>query len=123
MTLRIGEERQDNRSGSKSTAIASMAALASVILSSSCCLPLLPFVLAAGTAGSSAFFVKLRPFLVIASVLFIAFGFYQSWRAKECNCRPSTVSTVLLWFSAIVVVVFTFFPQAMANFVADVLAR
>ncbi|HKU27221.1 MAG TPA: hypothetical protein VJQ54_17230 [Candidatus Sulfotelmatobacter sp.] len=123
MTLRIGEERQDNGSGSKSTAIASIAALASVILSSSCCLPLLPFVLAAGTAGSSAFFVKLRPFLVIASVLFIAFGFYQSWRAKECNCRPSTVSTVLLWFSAIVVVVFTFFPQAMANFVADVLAR
>ena len=123
MTSRVGEERQNNRSGSKSTAIASMAALASVILSSSCCLPLLPFVLAAGTAGSSAFFVKLRPFLVIASVLFIAFGFYQSWRAKECNCRPSTVSTVLLWFSAIVVVVFTFFPQAMANFVADVLAR
>jgi hypothetical protein len=44
-------------------------------LSSRCCLPLLPFVLAAGTAGSSAFFVKLRPFLVSASVLFIAFGF------------------------------------------------
>lgn len=122
MTSTIPEEKQ-KRSGSKSTAIASIAALGSVILSSSCCLPLLPFVLAAGTAGSSAFFVKLRPFLVIASVLFIAFGFYQAWRAKQCKCRTSTVSTVLLWFSAIVVIVFTFFPQAMANFVADVLAR
>ena len=123
LTSTITEEKQNNRSGSKSTAIASLAALGSVILSSSCCLPLLPFVLAAGTAGSSSFFVKLRPYLVIASILFIAFGFYQSWKAKQCKCRPGTVSTVLLWFSAIVVVVFTFFPQAMANFVADVLAR
>lgn len=123
MTSTITEEKQNNRSGSKNTAIASIAALGSVILSSSCCLPLLPFVLAAGTAGSSAFFVKLRPYFVIASILFIAFGFYQSWKAKQCKCRPSTLSTVLLWFSAIIVVVFTFFPQAMANFVADVLSR
>ena len=123
MTSTITEEKKNSKSGSKSTAITSIAALGSVILSSSCCLPLSPFVLAAGTAGSSAFFVKLRPYLVIASILFIAFGFYQSWRARQCKCRPSTVSTVLLWFSAIVVVVFTFFPQAMANFVADVLAR
>ena len=123
MTSTITEQKENKRPRSKSTAIASLAALGSVILSSSCCLPLLPFVLAAGTAGSSAFFLKLRPFLVIASVLLIAFGFYQSWRAKQCSCRPNTVSTVLLWFSAIVVVVFTFFPQAMANFLADVLAR
>ena len=123
MTSTINQEEPNNLSRPKSTAIASLAALGSVILSSSCCLPLLPFVLAAGTAGSSAFFVKLRPFLVVASILFIAFGFYQSWRAKQCKGRPSTMSTVLLWFSAIVVVVFTFFPQAMANFVADVLAR
>ena len=123
MTSTIIEEEQNKRSRSKSGVIASLAALGSVILSSSCCLPLLPFVLAAGSAGSSEFFVKLRPFLVIASILFIAFGFYQSWRAKQCNCRPGTVSTVLLWFSAIVVVVFTFFPQAMANFVADIMAK
>ena len=123
MISTITEDKQNNGSRSKSSAIASIFALGSVILSSTCCLPLLPFVFAAGSAGSSAFFVKLRPFLVIASVLFIAFGFYQSWRAKQCKCRPSTVSTVLLWFSAIVVVVLTFFPQAMANFVADVLAR
>lgn len=123
MTSTIIEEEPNERSRSKRSVIASLAALSGVILSSSCCLPLLPFVLAAGSAGSSAFFVKLRPFLVIASILFIAFGFYQSWRAKQCNCRPGTVSTVLLWFSAIVVVVFTFFPQAMANFVADMMAK
>ncbi len=99
---------------SKRTVVASLAALGSVVLASSCCLPLLPFLFAAGAAGTSAFFVKLRPFLLIASVLFIAFGFYQSW---------STLSTILLWFSAVVVVVFTLFPQAIANLVANMLAR
>jgi hypothetical protein len=55
-------------------------------------------------------------------VLLIAFGFYKSWRAKQCNCKPNRISTVLLWFSAIVVVVFIFFPQVIANLVADLLA-
>jgi len=108
--------------GSKSTIIASLAALGSVILASSCCLPLLPFLFAAGTAGSSAFFVRVRPFLLAASVLLIAFGFYQRWRAKQCRCKPSLVSTILLWFSAIVVLVFILFPQAIANILANLLA-
>src|SRR5712691_4194264 len=113
-------EDKQNESGfrSKSTIAASFAALGSVILASSCCLPLLPFLFAAGAAGTSAFFVKLRPFLLAASLLFIAFGFYQRWQAKQCKCKPSVLSTTLLWFSTIVVVVFTFFPQAIANFIA-----
>jgi hypothetical protein len=123
MTPTNTEEARKIGSRSKSTAITSIAALGSVILASSCCLPLLPFVLAAGAAGTSAFFLKLRPFLLIASALFVAFGFYQSWRAKQCNCRPNVISRILLWFSAFVVVVFTLFPQAIANFVANFLAR
>jgi cytochrome bd-type quinol oxidase subunit 2 len=107
---------------SKRTVLASFAALGSVILASSCCLPLLPFLVAAGTAGSSAFFVKVRPFLLAASVLFIAYAFYQGWRAKKCKQPPSAVSTVLLWVSAIVVLAFIFFPQVIANFVANLLA-
>lgn len=108
---------------SKRTVIASLAAVGSVILASSCCLPLLPFLFAAGAAGTSAFFVKLRPFLVTTSLLSIAYGFYQAWRAKQCNHRQSVVSRLLLWFSAAVVVAFTLFPQVIANFLADVLAR
>jgi hypothetical protein len=102
--------------------VASIAALGSVIAASTCCLPLLPFLVAAGAAGTSAFFTQLRPYLLVLSVLLIAFGFYKSWRAKQCNCRPSRVSTILLWFSAIVVVVFIFFPQVVAGFLADLLA-
>jgi hypothetical protein len=102
--------------------VASLAALGSVIAASSCCLPLLPFLLAAGAAGTSAFVAQLRPYLLVLSALLIAFGFYKSWRAKQCNCQPGRLSTYLLWFSAFVVFVFIFFPQVIANLVADLLA-
>jgi hypothetical protein len=114
---------EEKHPGSKRTIAASLAALGSVVLASSCCLPLLPFLFAAGTAGSSAFFVRARPFLLAASVLLIAFGFYQRWRARQCNCQPSVLSAVLLWSSAIVVLVFILFPQAMANLLANVLGN
>src|SRR5229473_7126372 len=115
------ENQATSKSGSGSTVVASLAALGSVIAASSCCLPLLPFLFAAGAAGTSAFVGKLRPYLLVISVLLIAFAFYKSWRAKQCNCKPSRVSTVLLWFSTVVVFVFIFFPQVIANFLANVL--
>ena len=115
-------EVSENGARSKRTIAASLAALGSAVLASSCCLPLLPFLFAAGTAGTSAFFVRVRPFLLAASVLFVAFGFYQRWRAKQCQCKPNLLSAILLWFSAIVVLVFILFPQAIANLVANVLA-
>lgn len=109
-------------SGPKHTAISSLAAIGSVVLASSCCLPLFPFLLAAGAAGTSAFFGKLRPFLMAASLLFIGFGFYQARRAKQCNNGPSILSTLLLWFSAVVVLASLLFPQLLANIVASLLA-
>lgn len=114
--------QKKNKLGSKSTVFASVGALASVIAASSCCLPLLPFLFAAGTAGISAFVGKLRPYLLLISVLLIAFAFYKSWRARQCNCKPNRFSTMLLWFSAFVVFVFIFFPQVIANLIANILA-
>jgi hypothetical protein len=111
-----------NKPGSKGTIVASLGALASVVAASSCCVPLFPFLFAAGAAGTSAFVGKLRPYLLVLSVLLIAFAFYKSRRAKQCNCNPGRVSTMLLWFSAVVVFVFIFFPQVIANFMANVLA-
>ena len=121
--MSIDQQPTANTPSSKSTSLASVAALATSLLASSCCLPLLPFVAAAGTAGSSAFFVKLRPFLVAASLGFVALGFYQARREKQCKRRPTVMSTTLLWFSAFVVLVFTFFSQAMANIIADLTTR
>jgi cytochrome bd-type quinol oxidase subunit 2 len=116
------ENQETGKSDSRGAVVASLAALGSVIVASSCCLPLLPFLFAAGAAGTSAFVVRLRSYLLVLSVLLIAFGFYRSWRAKQRNCKPSRISTFLLWFSAIVVVAFIFFPQVIANLVADLLA-
>ena len=116
------KEMADNRAGTNRTVFASLGAIGSAILASSCCLPLLPFLFAAGAAGTSAFFARIRPFLVAASLAFVALGFYQAWRARQCNRRLNIVSTILLWVSAILVVAFTFFPQAMANLVANLLA-
>src|SRR5436853_6964068 len=46
---------------SRSTALASMAALDTGVLASSCCLPLFPSLAAARAAASAAFFLKLQP--------------------------------------------------------------
>lgn len=120
--VQMDQNQTATKSPSRSTAVASLAALGSVIAGSSCCLPLLPFLFAAGAAGTSSFVVQLRPYLLVLSVIFIAFGFYKSQRARQCNCKPSRISTFLLWFSAIVVFAFIFFPQVIANHVADLLA-
>jgi cytochrome bd-type quinol oxidase subunit 2 len=105
------------------TALAGLAALGSVVAASSCCLPILPFAFAAGAAGSSAILTAMRPYLLGVAAAFIAYGFYQAWRAKQCRRRPNFLSTLLLWTSAVVVAVSLFFPQVMAEAAADLLAR
>lgn len=103
--------------------LASVAAIGSILAASSCCLPILPFVVAAGFAGGSAFLAAARPYLLGASVLFIAYGFYQAWRAKQCKHRPNIAASILLWASTVFVVISIFFPQLMANAAANVLSR
>jgi len=116
-------EGTKNISRSKQTIAASIAALGSIVLASSCCIPAFPFLLAAGAAGSSAFFAKIRLYLIAASALLIAYGFYQRRRAKQCNSKPSLLSAVLLWFSTLIVVLSILFPQLFANLVADLFTR
>jgi hypothetical protein len=81
-------------------------------------LPLLPFVAAAGVAGSSAWFAAVRPYLLAVSVLCIGFAFFQSHRAKQCECHRSKLSIAVLWISAAIVAVMILFPQAVAGFLA-----
>jgi hypothetical protein len=80
-------------------------------------------MMAAGLAGGSAFLSAARPYLLAASVLLIAFGFYEARRAKKCHRRPGIISSVLLWVSAGFVFLSIFFPPAMANTAASLLAR
>lgn len=105
------------------TTLASLAAIGSIIAASTCCLPILPFAMAAGLAGSSTFVTAARPYLLAASILFVAYGFYHARRAKKCHARTSVMNLVLLWVSAVFVFISVFFPQLMANAAAGLLAR
>jgi len=67
-------------------------------------------MMAAGLAGTSSFLSQVRPYLLIGSILFIALGFYQAWRAKKCRRRTSLVSSILLWVSAVFVFLSILFP-------------
>jgi hypothetical protein len=69
----------------------------------------------------SSFIGALRPYLLGLSVVFIAFGFYQSRRAIQCNCKPSVLSQVVLWLSALIVVISILLPQAFADLIERLL--
>ena len=109
---------KDSPQTGRGAILASTAALASAVAASSCCLPLLPFVAAAGLAGSSAWFTAIRPYLLGLSVLLIGFAFFQSHRAKQCNGRPSRLSIAVLWVSTGIVAVMILFPQVIAELLA-----
>lgn len=79
--------------------------------------------MAAGLAGTSAFLSEIRPYLLVGSILFIGLGFYQARRARQCNRRTSVVAKILLWISAGFVLISVFFPQIMANAIANLGAR
>src|ERR1041385_7038733 len=113
---------QASRGGISGTALTSLAAIGSLLAATSCCLPIVPFVAAASLAGGSAFLSAARPYLLAASALLVAFGFYQVRRAKQCQRRPSAASRILLWLSAFFVVVSVLFPEALANTAANLFA-
>src|SRR5215469_17353954 len=109
--------RTESPSGAGAVA-ASLAAIGGVLAATGCCLPLFPFMMAAGLAGTSAFLTEVQPYLLVGSILFIAIGFYQARRARKCNGRTSTVALVLLYVSAGFVLISILFPQIIANAIA-----
>jgi hypothetical protein len=121
-TAAVGRGNPVNRAGRR-TILASLAAIGGVLAASSCCWPILPFVAAAGVAGSSAFLAAARPYLLGGSLLLIGYGIWQARKEKSCGRKPRAAVSVLLWLSMAFVVMSILFPQIMANAVASVLAR
>jgi hypothetical protein len=117
-----GATRPEPSSG-PTTIIASIAAVGSVVAALSCCLPVFPFLVAAGLAGSSTFLSEVRPYLLMGSIVFIAFGFYKARRAKACHHPRSIIASVLLWVSAGFVLISILFPQVVANAIAGLGTR
>jgi len=97
---------------------ASAGALLSSLASISCCLPL-GFAAALGAGTASAFFAKLRPWLLGLSVVLIVLGFWQQRRAKQCAVRGRLIGKVMLWAAVVVVLGMLLFPQQVAALIAD----
>jgi len=98
--------------------IAPLAAAIGALSTLVCCLPL-GIAAAAGAAGLGVVLEPLRPWLLGSSVTLSAIGFVQLYRSRAACQRRSRVSTVVLLFSAMIVLAVVLFPQAVASFLAD----
>ncbi|MBI1788632.1 MAG: hypothetical protein HYR60_13915 [Acidobacteria bacterium] len=95
-----------------------LAALTGVLAALTCCLPAGALWMAAGLAGVSAIVAPLRPYLLAFAVLAVAFGFWQSHRARRCGLRRSRSSLILLWTAAAVIAASVLIPDRIAAFMA-----
>jgi uncharacterized membrane protein YidH (DUF202 family) len=85
-----------------------------------CCLPL-GFAGAAGALGLGVVFAAWRPWLIGLSVVLLGLGGWQWARSGRTCQRRSRLSIVLLSVSAAVVLGVMFFPQKIAQMMADYL--
>ncbi len=101
---------------------ATAGAVVSAVLSSACCwLPLLLIAFGASAAGVAGFFEAYRPYLLGATGLLLASGFYLAYVRKErcgpgeaCaipNPRLRRLNKVTLWVATAVVLAFAIFPN------------
>jgi copper chaperone CopZ len=104
-------------------------AVAAAAAASLCCIgPLLFVLLGLGAFGAAAALETVRPYLLVAAALLLAFGFYQAYfRRPEVACAPgeacatkpvSRASRVALWVAALAVMAF-----ALSPYYAGALAR
>jgi hypothetical protein len=108
--------RQETPSGWNT--FAPLSAAAGVLAAMLCCLPL-PLAFAVGTAGLSAVVAPLRSWFMGLSVVLLVWGFVQVYRQPEACRRTSTISLIVLWASAILVVIALMLPQWLATMAAD----
>jgi hypothetical protein len=87
-------------SSPRGTLAASATAVGGALAALSCCLPLGPFLLAAGSAGASGIFVSLQPYLIAFSVLMLVVGFVQAFRARKCGRARRALNVAVLLCSA-----------------------
>lgn len=101
-----------------------LAAVGLAILSSACCwLPLLLLAFGLSAGGVAGFFESVRPFFLVAAVVFLGTGFYFAYfrGVRKPACRPGEACGVpnpqlqrfnraMLWVATVFVIAFTLFP-------------
>lgn len=101
------------------TSSSSVGAILTSLLTLGCCLPL-PFLGAAGLAGTSVFLAAARPWLLGLSIILIGAGSFQVYRGMHCRARQSKTAIALLGLSTLVVALLLLFPQFIASVLADI---
>ena len=74
--------------------------------------------MAAGSAGASFFSEALRPWLVWLSGGLLVLAFVQTYFRSRCEFRHRRLRTILLWFSAAVVVLTIAAPRFTGSLLA-----
>lgn len=95
-------------------------ALATAFASIACCLPL-GFAGAAGALGLGVALAPWRPWLIGLSIALLGLGVWQLVREGRTCRRRSRFRIAVLSFSATIVVAVVFFPQKIAELMADYL--
>ncbi len=94
-----------------------VAAVIAALSTLACCLPF-AFLGAVGLAGASVRLQELRPWLLASSGILLVVGFVQLYvRRNQCQKR-STLSIVLFWGAALIVLLVILFPQLIASLIA-----
>lgn len=99
---------------------AGISAIVSAFAALSCCLPL-GFLAALGLTGTSFFLHSYQPWLLGLSVVFLGIGFFQHYKGGRCNAKRNRFIELMLWGSAILVLVMIFFPEIIAGLIANVM--
>ncbi len=93
--------------------------IVSAFVASLCCVGPLVFAIAGmGVFGAATLFGELRPYFLTAAIIFLAGGFYFTYRPKKIVCEDGTCKTItsnrsskiLLWLTAALVVLFGISP-------------
>ena len=117
----------------KKERFAIVGAVIAAIGASLCCLgPLLFLVLGLGVFSAAAVFDTARPYLLVAALLLLVFGFYRVYFRRQPSCRPNEVcettpinraSRIGLWIASIAVLSFALSPNYTGYLASAILRR
>ncbi len=102
------------------TVLTAMGSVLSALLASLCCIgPVVFALVGAGSLGFAAAFEPYRPYLLGLTALFLATGFYLTYRKREVRCEDGSCRVqsagrwqkMLLWLATALALIFVFFPQ------------
>ena len=112
--------------------VAVSGAVLTAIGASLCCIgPILTLVFGVGAFGAATIFASARPYLLVASVIALAFGFYHLYLRREacapdeaCSSKPpGRVARFTLWTASVAVLIFALSPYYVGTLARHLSAR